>query len=363
MKQRENPEKIDTSLDEFKQKVKATDLNAYFIFGSIILVLFIGLYAIFSPEAQNDRLANPACGKIVVASDGPTLNDNVSATLINAPYFLVVNPLSQKMLEVVKNQEIGNPGASANIAYLIAGKGEEAVIAGSINPTSYKILNQFGVRAFGGYSGNVRTAVDMYRQARIAQGPTLQPPQQPGQQVAFMQPQEHITTCPNCNMRYQIPPGMTNPICPHCGMAATSGSSQGLFPDVAQASLFDFATNSFQPNYRGAQQQQQGGYQDLFDLAAAQPNYSNYIAYPNSQVALTTPSTQHKLYPIRRHVPPPPIYSTSHLPHTYKGPCKGCHQIIQPPAQLLRQQQRMNTNMQPAAFQQNYTGRGTCVIR
>jgi len=120
---------------------KSVDLNAYFIFGAIILVFLLGMYAIFSPGIQNQ--GNPACGKIVIAADGSTLRANVAPTLQEALYFLV------------------------------AGKGEEAVIVGNIDQQSYNILMQFGIRTFGGYTGQAKKVISLYRQARIsAQSPT-----------------------------------------------------------------------------------------------------------------------------------------------------------------------------------------------
>jgi predicted RNA-binding Zn-ribbon protein involved in translation (DUF1610 family) len=53
----------------------------------------------------------------------------------------------------------------------MAGKGEEAVIVGGIDQQSYNILNQFGIRVFGGYQGKIMDALRFYRQARISQSP------------------------------------------------------------------------------------------------------------------------------------------------------------------------------------------------
>jgi len=164
---------------------KHVDLNAYFIFGAIVLVFLLGMYAIFSPGVQTQ--GNPACGKIVIAADGSTLRANVSPTLQDALYFLVVDPLSSKLVEVVRNPYKG-PQPSAQIAYLVAGKGEEAVIVGNIDQQSYNILMQFGIRTFGGYTGQAKKVISLYRQARIsAQSPT--PETLPAQGQVGMQPQ------------------------------------------------------------------------------------------------------------------------------------------------------------------------------
>ncbi|MBF0494212.1 MAG: hypothetical protein HQL28_03670 [Candidatus Omnitrophica bacterium] len=159
---------VGVPLAEFNARIKNTDLNTYFIFGAVILVFVVGMYAIFSPQAQNERLGNPACGKIVVAADGPTLNNNVSPTLAEARYFLVVNPLSKKLIEAARNPYRGTQ-TTPQLVYLVAGKGEEALIVGGIDPDSYNMLMQFGIRVFGGYQGRARSAMSLYRKARISQ--------------------------------------------------------------------------------------------------------------------------------------------------------------------------------------------------
>ncbi len=215
----------DVSIEEFTSRVKNADLNNYFIFGAITLVLAIGLYALFSPERQNSKLGNPACGKIVIATDGSTLASNVSPTLSEARFFLVVDPLSRKLVETIRNPYRGQQ-PNPQIAYLIAGKGEEAVVVGNIDPQSYNILMQFGIRVFGGYQGQARKVVSLYRQARIAQAPQpndnmqqVSPMAQAAQptQAAFGFGQQNFV-CPSCNWRVKAArQGNSFPNCPNCG--------------------------------------------------------------------------------------------------------------------------------------------------
>lgn len=215
-------------LGEFKARLQNADLNTYFIFGAIILVLVVGMYALFSPEAQNSRLGNPACGKIVIAADGPTLRSNISPTLSEARFFLVVNPLSKKLVEAVRNPYRGQQ-PDPRVVYLIAGKGEEAVIVGNIDQDSYNLLMQFSIRVFGGYQGQARNAIKLYRQARISVAPetadnaSQTPVPQAAQsaqgiaQAGFGQGGGCAFICPRCK-------GMVNgaayngmcPTCPNC---------------------------------------------------------------------------------------------------------------------------------------------------
>lgn len=217
------------SVEEFKDKIKSADWNVAFVFAAIFLVLGMGLWALFSDEAQNARKANPACGKIVVAAEGPDLKANVSPTLSSARYFLVINPLSNKMLESAKNPYWGKPNTNLDVAYFVVGKGEEAVIAGRINQQSSQVFSQFGVKVYGGYKGQVRDVVDLYRQARISQGTNGQYVQAapPGMtQAGFgigrdaadqgLQP-INFFLCPTCQWRVAVAAGTPGfPRCPNC---------------------------------------------------------------------------------------------------------------------------------------------------
>ncbi|MBF0486045.1 MAG: magnetochrome domain-containing protein [Candidatus Omnitrophica bacterium] len=221
---------IEKSFEEFMARFKDADLNTYFIFGAILLILIVGVYALFSPEAKNARQGNPACGMIVIATDGSALASGVATTLNEARYFLVVNPLSGKLVEAMKNPYRG-PDVNTQLVYLIASKGEEAVIVGNIDQQSYSILMQFGIRVFGGYQGRAQKVVKLYRQARISASPqpvdntaqtyvTAQTPQPMGNtQAAFGQPGQ-----------YMQGPGMNNSYCPIPNRMQPAGMPMNAVP-------------------------------------------------------------------------------------------------------------------------------------
>ncbi|MBF0618642.1 MAG: NifB/NifX family molybdenum-iron cluster-binding protein [Candidatus Omnitrophica bacterium] len=219
-------EKMNVSIDDLSSRLEETDLNTYFIFGAILLVLAVGIFALFSPEGQTQNVGNPACGKIVIAATGSNLNANVAATLPEAKYFLVVDPLSKKMLESIKNPYLGTQ-PNPQLVYLIAGKGEEAVIVGNIDPDSYNILMQFGIRAFGGYTGQARKVVTLYRKARIQATPqasnTLPQPGMPGQM-------------PDQNMGQAMPAPVAfgNGMGPNCPMPMGQGGGMMMRPAMMQ---------------------------------------------------------------------------------------------------------------------------------
>ncbi|MBF0245179.1 MAG: NifB/NifX family molybdenum-iron cluster-binding protein [Planctomycetes bacterium] len=166
-----------SSLHNFSSKAAKVDIDSYFIFGAIFLVFCIGVYTLIYPLIRGLGDGNPACGKIVVAADGPTLDSTISASLNSAPYMLVIEPLSGKLLEANVNPFANIQANGADIAYYIAGKGEEAVITGSIDPVTYQVLTQFDVRTYAGYQGVIREVLQQYRQARLNYRPNAVPVQ------------------------------------------------------------------------------------------------------------------------------------------------------------------------------------------
>jgi len=179
---------IDKTFEDFMARFKDADLNTFFIFAAIVAVFAIGVYALFSPEGKSAMQGNPACGMIVIAADGQSLASNVAPSLNEARNFLVVNPLNGRMVESIKNPYRG-PDPNDQIVYLVASKGEEAVIVGNIDKHSYDILMQFGIRVFGGYQGRAQKVVKLYRQARISVSPLPDAnAQAPNMQVAMNNP-------------------------------------------------------------------------------------------------------------------------------------------------------------------------------
>ncbi|MBF0386932.1 MAG: magnetochrome domain-containing protein [Candidatus Omnitrophica bacterium] len=212
---------VKITLDDIKARFQSADLNTIFIFGAIILILIVGVYALFSSEAQNAARGNPACGKIVIAANGRSLASTVAPTLPEARYFLVVNPLSKKLLEVIKNPYLGQQ-PNTQLTYLIAGKGEEAVIVGSVDQQTYNVLLQFGIRVFGGYQGRAQKVISLYRQARISAAPL---PNNPAQAPGAMAPGMPPCIGPNCPMvSNMMPQGIPADV----GMQNMRAQGQGM---------------------------------------------------------------------------------------------------------------------------------------
>jgi predicted Fe-Mo cluster-binding NifX family protein/predicted RNA-binding Zn-ribbon protein involved in translation (DUF1610 family) len=231
-------------LKEAGAKCSRMNLNSFFIYGAIVLAVGVGFYALLSPVARNAHITDRNGPKIVVASTGPSLRADVAPTLASARYFMLINPLSRKVLEVTKNPFAGVPMHGADVAYFVAGKGEEAVIAGDIGPQCYQVLAQYGIRAYGGYTGSVRDVIDLYQQGRDTAGPVVVPVQDLARAQSLVTPVGFTTPffiCPRCKWRVHV--GMTldqKIACPNCGFMGTPADGfirvafpqEGLIPEA-----------------------------------------------------------------------------------------------------------------------------------
>ncbi|MFT5206870.1 MAG: hypothetical protein ACI9CF_000611, partial [Candidatus Omnitrophota bacterium] len=75
-------DKIGPSYDVIKGRLQKWDMNTFFIFAAVILVLGIAVLAIYHPHVggahKNGRMVTAAGQRIVVAATGPALRYNVA---------------------------------------------------------------------------------------------------------------------------------------------------------------------------------------------------------------------------------------------------------------------------------------------
>ncbi|MEA3249261.1 MAG: NifB/NifX family molybdenum-iron cluster-binding protein [Patescibacteria group bacterium] len=91
--------------------------------------------------------------KIAVAAEGPEALAQVSSMGGRAPYYLIAE--DGKIVEIVKNPfSHGSGGAGFSVAYMLAEKGVELVIAGKIGDKMVQALESrnVGYREAGGQS-------------------------------------------------------------------------------------------------------------------------------------------------------------------------------------------------------------------
>jgi len=79
-------------------------------------------------------------------------------------------------VETLSNASVGLAhGAGVGAAQVVASKGINAVITGSVGPNAYSALSAAGIKVYTGVNGTVRDAVERLRRGEITEtaGPTV----------------------------------------------------------------------------------------------------------------------------------------------------------------------------------------------
>ena len=82
--------------------------------------------------------------KIAIASEGKEINSEISQRGGRAPYYLVFE--DKKLIETIKNPfATGSGGAGFSVAYMLADKKVNLVIAGKVGGNMVSALNEKGI--------------------------------------------------------------------------------------------------------------------------------------------------------------------------------------------------------------------------
>ena len=99
--------------------------------------------------------------KIAIAAEGKENSSEISVRGGRAPYYLVFE--NKELVEAIKNPfAIGSGGAGFSVAYLLADKKVDLVIAGKFGPNMERALEEKGLK-FKEFSGNVSDALEEFR--------------------------------------------------------------------------------------------------------------------------------------------------------------------------------------------------------
>lgn len=83
--------------------------------------------------------------KIAVASEGKDIESKISERGGRAPYYLIFE--NKKLIEVIKNPfAVGGGGAGFSVAYMLAEKKVDLVIAGKIGHNMESALSEKGIK-------------------------------------------------------------------------------------------------------------------------------------------------------------------------------------------------------------------------
>lgn len=101
--------------------------------------------------------------KLGISSTGPSLDAEVDPRFGRCQYFVVVDSDTMES-EVIQNTAAGAArGAGIQAAQMMAQKGVQAVLTGSLGPNATQALSAAGIRMVTGIGGTIRNAVESFK--------------------------------------------------------------------------------------------------------------------------------------------------------------------------------------------------------
>ncbi len=95
---------------------------------------------------------------IAIASDNKDINSEISPRGGRAPYYLLFE--GKKLVETIKNPfAVGSGGAGWSVAYMLAKKKVDLVLAGRIGPNMEFALKEKGIK-FEAKTGKVKEIIE-----------------------------------------------------------------------------------------------------------------------------------------------------------------------------------------------------------
>jgi predicted Fe-Mo cluster-binding NifX family protein len=113
--------------------------------------------------------------RVAVSSTGNSLDSQVDPRFGRCQVILVVDTETLNV-EALSNASIGVAhGAGVGAAQVVASKGIDAVITGSVGPNAFRALNAASIKIYTGVNGTVRDAVERLNRGEITEtaGPTV----------------------------------------------------------------------------------------------------------------------------------------------------------------------------------------------
>jgi predicted Fe-Mo cluster-binding NifX family protein len=107
--------------------------------------------------------------KVVITSQGATLESPVDPRFGRARYFLLVDTDTQQVTVHDNVQNLNAPqGAGIQAAQAVARLGAQAVLTGNVGPKAFTTLQAAGIEIFPGAAGSGQEALAQYQAGRLA---------------------------------------------------------------------------------------------------------------------------------------------------------------------------------------------------
>jgi len=107
--------------------------------------------------------------KIVVTSQGNTLENDVDPRFGRCKYFIVYDTETDDFEAVDNTQNLNLPqGAGIQAGRIVVSTKAEAVISGNMGPKAFTTLNSAGIKIYSGASGTVKDAIEQFKSGDLS---------------------------------------------------------------------------------------------------------------------------------------------------------------------------------------------------
>jgi predicted Fe-Mo cluster-binding NifX family protein len=106
--------------------------------------------------------------KVVVTSQGETLDSNVDPRFGRASKFILIDTETNEF-ECLDNTQNLNAaqGAGIQAAQTVCGTDAEALVTGNCGPKAFKVLSAANIKVFVGASGTVADAIEKFKNGEL----------------------------------------------------------------------------------------------------------------------------------------------------------------------------------------------------
>ncbi|MDY7110172.1 MAG: NifB/NifX family molybdenum-iron cluster-binding protein [Planctomycetota bacterium] len=109
--------------------------------------------------------------KIAITSQGDNLNSAIDQRFGRCPYLLIVETDGMQGEAVVNPYADESGGVGSRLAGLVADKGAEVVLTGTLGPNAQDALDAAGIRAVLDCAGTVRESVESFKAGHLRPQP------------------------------------------------------------------------------------------------------------------------------------------------------------------------------------------------
>ena len=105
--------------------------------------------------------------KIAISATGRTLDAEVDPRFGRCQYFILIDTETMQFEALENASSMAAGGAGVSAAQMVAGKEVQAVLTGNCGPNAYQVLSAANIQVITGVSGNVKDAVQNYKEGKF----------------------------------------------------------------------------------------------------------------------------------------------------------------------------------------------------